>query len=270
MKNSKNIIIITLLVLLLLIGAIIFAGTRLQNTQISSNGPILTTNQNSEQQPEQIAAEQSANQQKFKYEFVSDQKEGEAYDWKNQDGKIVQTNLQTGIQTVLIPSVRKAYPDPKLVEGVALYPIAESINKPYLYFARSYIEGAEGIIRFDASTKKFTELKISDYYQSFMSQSAKTAPFIATTHNVGDATDERSLFLLDLDKDTRTLLLKLPQNQTFNPCKIEGCIGDQVAVIEWLDQTSFQITIYNPVGQTVDQDGNTRAKIIEKRKFKIN
>lgn len=231
---------------------------RLQNSGVNLNGevnPIPT---------------QTTSNLEFTYEYVPDRKEGDPYELDNLDGKIFQTNTKTKARTIVVPSVMKAYPPLKGNGGQEFYQISASNDKPFLYFSISFIEGAAGIIRYDGSTNKFTKLKINDYFNTFEARASKISPYAVSTENANSKSDERSLFLLDLDNDTVRLLTKLPQKETFNPCPIIGCLGDSATEVTWLDKENFQITVYD-ANQTIPTDGrNTEAKVIEKRKFNIN
>ena len=272
MPNIKKFVIGGLVLIILLIALFIslflkskVVNDSFQNAQIQSNS--LNTNTTADENSEpQISDGQ------YEYEFISKYKENGG-DWygENLDGKIVQTNLKTGQTTVLVESVLKAYPDPERGNGQTYSIISQSDKSPYLYLSNSYIEGMAGIIRFDRFTKKFTKLIIGDYFDIFLARASGSSPFAASTNNIKDSTDERSLFLLDLDNGTAKLLVKLPTNLTFNICGIEGGMVGNCSEIEWLDKENFEIKIFDAKpGPVNPETGGPEAILKETRKFNIN
>lgn len=272
MPNIKKFVIGGLVLIILLIALFIslflkskVVSESFQNASIQYDSSDTNTTADENSEP-QISDGQ------YKYEFISKYMENGG-DWsgENLDGKIVQTDLKTGHKTVLVDSVFKAYPNPERGDGQTYDIISHSNESPYLYLSNTYIEGMEGIIRFDKSTKKFTELKIGDYFDAFLARASQYSPFAATTKNIKDAADERSLFLLDLDNGTAKLLFKLPTNLTFNICGIEGGMVGNCSEIEWLDKENFEIKIFDAKpGPVNPETGGPEAILKETRKFNIN
>ncbi len=203
--------------------------------------------------------------------FVSNYKDNAPLDF---DGKIVSINAYSGTETVIVPSIKNAYPELKQAFNWTLQQVSQSEDKGYLYFTKVLMETdapPADLIRFDGNTKKFTKLSVSSYFYGYGTASAsKTSPWAASVVNPQSESDEQSLYLLDLDRDTAKLVIKLPAGQTFNFCHDGGCLGGKIGNIEWLSGTQYQVGIYSTIETEKDQYGSIQRKLIEKRKFNIN
>lgn len=205
-----------------------------------------------------------------RYEYEDEQPGSEWVSGGNNDGKIYEINLVTNTRTLIVPSVKalsKAVSDKC---GCKFVKIAESKTNPYLYFGVTFIEGMGGIYRFDGLARTITELKTSPYFEISSGEVSPYGPYIATIQNPKNYEDGTNLYLLDLDKDELKTLTNLTGNQTFNICQIDGCLGSLGANIEWLNKNEFVINIYDTENFTYDEQTGQRAKLLEKRKFKIN
>ncbi len=196
------------------------------------------------------------------------------------DGKIVKIDVKTGKQTVLVPSVQKAYSMPK--EGnldMAFVYITQSKVKPYMYFTTVPLgteAGMGDLIRYDASTNKFSILKITDYLKGGYNIKNNISPSgtlqVVTKPeyiNNGMEIIDRQLYLLDYDADSSKLILTLPSFQTFDACVVDelGCPMEEFA---WINDNTVEASIYSPNGSTKDEDGNPIHKLLDKRKININ
>lgn len=262
MNNLKKIIIAgTVIIILAIIGIIYIVLFKVPDASIDLDN---TPTENS-------ALDMSV--KGYVYDFVSNAPQEGEFNQNTFDGKIVKRDVYTGIETVEIESIKKAYPALQESFNKTFFKLSKSSEFPYLYLTIAYSEtdsGGSNIVRYDGNTKTFIDLKTSPYFNSFISTVSPYAPFIATTNNIANEKDYRSLYILDLDKDEARLLTKLPVSETFNPCELVGCFGDNSAVINWIDANTFEIEVYAAGQAITDSAGSTQAKLIEKRKFKIN
>lgn len=189
------------------------------------------------------------------------------------DGKIVQIDPETNKEVIVVPSVKAAYPELKKSQNLGFGDLISLPNSKQIYLTKILYE-TDGfptdIIRFDGPTKKFTKLKISNQFDSFAVRAiSKTIPFIVTTDNPQNESDDRSLFLLDLAADSSKLITKLGPNETFNSCYQQGCLGGVAGEITWLNDNYIEASIYSYSETEKDQWGNPANKFIEKRKYKV-
>lgn len=264
MNNLKKLlgaaaVIIILLIILLIVMVLKKNRTEEPVPQVGSHAQTATPSD----------TEETTEAGEFTYVYEDGHINGEELTPQNTDGKIYQINTTTKAKTLVIPSVKAVIPALKENEYTFLSQVGESKDKSSLYFTQTYIEGAGKLFKFDGKTKKITEMKISNYYESFGATFSTKSPYITSIFNPKNSEDGGTLFLLDLDNDTTKVLATLPANQTFNICGLEGCLGTIGANVEWLTASQFQISIYDAKAGK-DKDGNPQAKLIEKRKFNIN
>ncbi len=189
------------------------------------------------------------------------------------DGKIVRTDLKTNAKETVVPSVKKAYPAIKPI-NLSFEVLSAPKNSSNIYFTVIPNE-TDGfpfdIIRYNGEQNTFTKLKTSTYFDSpGVRSGSKNSAYVASTENPQNGEDERSLFLIDLETDTAKLLTKLPANETFNSCYEGNCLGGWMGQIEWLSESTFQISVYDANATTTDEQGyGPVRKLIAKRKFTV-
>ncbi len=272
MKNFKHLLGLGLILAGIIIFVITYSVWTKNPKTIDSRDAQNTEVQGNEEQTEPAPFEPAVDGQ-YSYQYVSD---GGANVGK-MDGKIYRTNLKTGQKTVHVPSIQSLVSDEMREDlGLAedntwsMQQIAHSPNKPYLYFSFSFIEGAQGIVRYDGSDNTLKPLNISSYYDSFSASNSPgnglSAISLSKKNGSGDG---RTLYLLNLDTDTASTLLTLPPNRTFNVCGLEGCLGSLGMNSDWINANEFVIDIYDAKAGT-DENGNPKAILVESRKIKIN
>jgi hypothetical protein len=233
----------------------------------TSNSNTNTVNNNVSQAPTNTAEPKPKYTYQFEGGFNPD------YSKSTADGKIYQID-EKGVKTLVVPSIKDAYPELKQAFNWTFGQVSQSTDKGYLYFTKILLETdapPTDIIRFDGNTKKFTKLSTSPYFFGYGTASAsKSTPWAVSMVNPQSEADEQSLYLIDLDRDSAKLVIKLPAGQSFNFCHEGGCLGGKIGQIEWLTGTQYQVGIYSTTETTKDQYGNIERKLIEKRKFNIN
>lgn len=184
------------------------------------------------------------------------------------DGKLIQINNITGQETILIESVKKAWTNFK--RGAMLVEIAQSDQYPYVYFTEGNTGGSRGIIRFDTGTESFTELSMGKFFDSSGSVVAPNDDKAITVVEEDLSRAELSnLYQINFDEDKIIKIATLPKSQTFNICDVEGCNGSYGFTAEWMGSDEYILPIYDST-KVLDENGWPEpAKILEKRKFKL-
>lgn len=267
--TKKNIIAFAF-VLVLLIG-LYFGSVYLRNKNLTNNS---STDRSQELTPE-VTTPETPSEKVYTYKYVMnyDSASGKPITDSSWDGKIIQIDPTTKKETVIISSVKASYPELKQSKNLGFSDLISLPNSNQIYLTKILYETdgfPQDIIRFDGPTKKFTKLKISNQFDSFaVSAISKTIPFIVTTDNPQNESDDRSLFLLDLGSDSSKLITKLSNTETFNSCYQQGCLGGVAGEITWLDDNYIEASIYSYSETEKDQWGNPVNKFIEKRKYKV-
>lgn len=213
---------------------------------------------------------ESKSDENYTYEYSLNRKDDEQIKSENSDGKIFKVNSLTNEKTLVVPSIKSLLPKTDSTTPYTfLNLLGTSKSKTNLYFSLAYTEGSQGLYKYDGNTNKLTELNISSYYDSFGVTTSPSGLFGASIYDPKDIKAVDKLFLLDLENDSVKTLATLPANQRFDICGIEGCLGTIGANIEWIDEFNFQINVYSAKAGK-DENGNPKAILIEKRKFKIN
>ena len=210
----------------------------------------------------------------YQYKYIPNYTPDQPYVYNahTYDGKIVRIDPVTNQEIVVVPSVKAAYP-PVAPINLSLSVLAYSDDSSRVYFTTIPNE-SDGfpfdIIRYNGPANTFTKLKISNQYDSYAVRATATnSPFIVTTDNPRDDSDDKSLFLLDLEADSSKLIVKLPANETFNFCYQQGCLGGVMGDIVWLNSQYIEASIYSFNETEKDEYGNPANKFIEKRKYKV-
>lgn len=183
---------------------------------------------------------------------------------KQFDAEIVKKNIISGQEEVLVPSIKKAVPALKAAVNLTFNKLAFPANPKKLFFniILSESDAPSGdIYSFDLTTQKFTKLTISKYtgFGPFVVSPNKL--FIATTNDPAGSGADNKLFLVNLDTDSATVLVTLPNNQTFNNCL--ECLGDNGGSVKWLNADTIEYEVYDSKKEGVDKYGS-RARLFIK------
>lgn len=185
------------------------------------------------------------------------------------DAKLIEKNVQTGQQTVLVSSIKQAIPALKISFNTTLEELSFPLNSGHLYFTvmLSETDAPLGdVYRFDISTKQFTKLALVSKYRGFGEQ--KISPdglFIASTFDFEENGQVRKLYLLDLEHDTVKTLVILPANETLNSCVDGNCLGGNYGDVSWQNETTIQYAVYDSQKKFTDEYGNENRPLKEKR-----
>ncbi len=224
----------------------------------------------------QSQSEESANG--YFYKFVSSYDPDapfETLNEKNYDGKIIKVDQESNEETIVIESIKEAYPPIKASFNYSLLPMdIQGIDPDHIYFNLIAYEtdgGLGRIIKFDGKGNTIKELGISEYYHNDGAKYSQFGPYAASVINPDNQSDVETLYLLDFEKDKAIALETLPKNRTYNVCSFSGCMSGLWTEIEWLDETSFQIKIYESKPGPIDpQTGTPTPILVENKVFKIN
>lgn len=263
--NKKNIISLAIIFVILI-------GLYLLSLELRNRS---NTQQVHNQSPDNLEVTESESLPNFTYQYRPNYQPGQQYTYSDKtfDGKIVKINRQTKEETAAVASVKKAYPPVGASINLGFTVLSEVPKTNNIYFAMVPNE-TDGypydIIRYNGPKNTFTKLKISNQFDDPAVRAiSKFGPFIITTDNPTQTSDDRSLFLLDLENDIAKFITKLPNNETFNFCYQQGCLGGVAGEITWLDANTIEASIYSYNDTETDEWGNPQNKFIQKRKFKV-
>lgn len=272
LNKYVSVLIVLVVLILLYIGSIVLKKNTTTAPAVTDPG----IEQGQDQTDQNPPQEQPADSSQFTYKYVANYKDNGGFTEQNYDGKIVKTDTKSNQTTVVIPSVKQAYPKLKQAKNLSLQELTRSDSKGYLYLTTVLMEsdgGRNGIVKFDPQTNKLAELKISDYFKIYSARESTTTPFAAsilTPAENMDTKDPKKLYLLDLDNDTVKTLTTLPNGQTFNYCYVGGCMFGVMPEIEWISGSEFEITVFSTTQSDTDEYGNDIPKRVKKLKFNVN
>lgn len=265
MKYASTIIMAA--ILLVAAGAAIYILTR-------DKTPASTQNNNQLRESNDQASDfDPESSHRYEYRYLSK--------WENYNlglneqlkGQISRVDKQTGEEQIIIDDIREAYPPLGEQFNRTLALISSPKNSDKLYFANILLETdapLSDIIEFNGTSQEFAKLKISRYYQTHAPKAAaQNAPVAASAFNPDNPEDTRTLFLLNLHQDRAAVLLKLPNNQSFNYCIDDNCMGGYLGEMHWLDDSRLEVGIYDTTTTETDENGFVKRKLVEKRVINI-
>lgn len=263
MNKQKIILWIGIVAVLL----VILLVTQTLRNQAIKKGYIKNDDGKQTAQPEN--SEQQDTGANYEYKYISFRDSGEDKNGDSASGKIFRTNFETGKQEIVVPDIYKALPKSDIVNELPYSQIAKSLKSQSVIYLYNPISGK--LIRYDGVKNAFDTLMISDSYDVFnSSHDENLSPYIVTSSNRNNLEDYSALFLLDLDKDEITELLKLPPNLTFNPCPWEGCMGPAYLDASWDTSGDVDVKIFDATKPKLGEPGNTGAILKEVRKVRLS
>lgn len=207
----------------------------------------------------------------FSYKLVVNDKNNYPPNDASYDGKIIRVDNKTKKEEVIIASIKAAYPPLKQQFNTTLMALSLPKNAKNLYFTQILMDtdaSPTDIIKLDLSTKKFSKMKVSTYWQAYHPKAVLTNGALAvSTYNPTNDQDDKSLFLIDLETDTAKVFVKLASNQSFNYCVDDNCFGGFQGEVKWTNATTVQANIYNPNQTVVDESGTTTRKLLKTQNF---
>lgn len=184
--------------------------------------------------------------------------------WIDKDGK----------ETLILKNIKKALPElqESPLIGLSKLSYPENSNKLYFYTYRDSSDGPPmDVYEFNLDTKKFNKRPVAtEYYSNFGTRSVSlNGKFIATTENPKDGSDNKSIFLINLQTDTVKKIVTVGKDESTSYCSKEGdCWGYHTHNLKWIDDWTLEYDVYD----TTKLVGNEYVKdhpLLEKRKVII-
>ena len=184
------------------------------------------------------------------------------------DLQLLRIDPETNNSTVIVPSIKEAFPELKKQNNLTLNTLSFPANADKLFFEEILSDtdaGPSALVAYDLHQQKFTKLQISQYWQfDYSPQISPDGQRLLAAYDNNNDGGLRKLYSLNLETDTATLLTTLAQKET-----LDSCDGDCMGIstdLSWVDNSTAQYAVYDFTKQTTNASGGTDHPLIEKRK----
>lgn len=184
--------------------------------------------------------------------------------WIDKDGK----------ETLILKNIKQALPElqESPLIGLSKLSYPENSNKLYFYTYRDSSDGPPmDVYEFNLDTIKFNKRPVAtEYYSNFGTRSVSlNGKFIATTENPKDGSDNKSIFLINLETDTVKKIVTVGKNESTSYCSREGdCWGYHTHNLKWVDDWTLEYDVYDTT-KLVGDEYVKDYPLLEKRKVII-
>ncbi len=205
-------------------------------------------------------------EERYRYDFITNFNQ-DGWTFEKTDGRIVRIDKKTGTIEDMIDSIKFNYPDEKRRDIDGFRKLNSS--KRYLYLTTNQWEGCYGIVRYDSQNNTLTEHPQSHLFDCHSAKASEDSPYIAYVTDADKRGDSRSVYLINLDKNSTELINLLPLGQTYNNC-VKDCYRPVIADINWIDKDRFQINAYDSTKILTDEYNTPYREIVSERIYNIN